>query len=85
MRREPPDPEIARPIEQTLEAYRGLLAPEDLAEMRALLEDVLEAHPTAALLRRRLGPQEPPVATEESVVDGANPVPEQKRSASGDD
>jgi hypothetical protein len=85
MSRDPLDPEIARPIEQTLEAYRGLLTPEDLAEMRELLEDVLEAHPTAALLRRRLGPKEAPVATEESVVDGANPVPEQKRSASGDD
>jgi hypothetical protein len=80
------DPELTRPIETTLAAYRGLLPPEDLAEMRELLEDALGAHPIAALLRRRLGPASPPATTEESTVEGASPSIEQsKRSASGDD
>lgn len=80
------DPELTGPIEATLEAYRHLLAPEELAEMRELLEDALGAHPVAALLRRRLGPPAPPATTEESAIEGtAAAVEEPKRSASGDD
>jgi hypothetical protein len=70
-RDDPHDPNVAGPIEDALAAYRGLLSAEDLEEMREFLQDVVVAHPVAALLRKRLGPAKAPIRSEEqSLLEG---------------
>jgi hypothetical protein len=72
-RDDPHDPNVAGPIEGALSAYRGLLSAEDLEEMREFLQDVVVAHPIAALLRKRLGPAKAPIRSEEqSLLDGGD-------------
>ena len=88
-RDDPHDPNVAGPIEQTLAAYRGLLSAEDLEEMRGFLQDIVIAHPVAALLRKRLGPAKVPLRSEEqSALDegeaGASKGNPGKRSAGGE-
>ncbi|NUO54206.1 MAG: hypothetical protein HOV80_35615 [Polyangiaceae bacterium] len=87
-RDDPHDPNVAGPIEEALAAYRGLLSAEDLEEMREFLEDVVVAHPVAALLRKRLGPAKVPIRSEEQSAleegEGASEGDSGKRSAGGE-
>lgn len=86
-RDDPHDPNVAGPVEEALAPYRGLLSAEDLEEMREFLEDVVYAHPVAALLRKRLGPAKAPIRSEEQSILGEGQAPKDdsgKRSAGGE-
>lgn len=75
-----PDPEdalIEAQVERALAPYRGMVAPEALAEMRDVLTDVLATHPVAVRLMARLRERATvqvsgPVGLEDAVGESAS-------------
>lgn len=82
-----PDDEgdVVASVEAALAPYRGLLPPEALEEMRALLEDVAFVHPTAVELRRRAAPRAARERSGDEPVDRASLLETPKKEKAGGD